>query len=150
MADSYYQKFLLFFKEKFPKIFYFIFQHRKVFKFLISGGSAAVVTIITLFVLTDLIGIWYVLSSAIAFMFGFLVSFTLQKFWTFQDMRKDKAKSQAVFYFIVTVINLGLNTLGIFLFVDYLNFHYLLAQFIVAMLLACITYFIYSKLIFNR
>jgi putative flippase GtrA len=150
MIENHYQSLVSWFRKKFPKIFDVIFPHRKIVKFVFSGGSAAAVTIISLFIFTDLFQIWYVVSSVIAFVIGFLVSFTFQKFWTFRDQRKDKIKSQATLYLISTLINLGLNTSGIFLLVHYLKFHYLIAQFFVGIAIACVTYFVYNKLIFNR
>jgi putative flippase GtrA len=54
-------------------------------KYVVSGGSAAIVDIVALYVFTDLFGIWYILSAILAFISAFFVSFLLQKYWTFKD-----------------------------------------------------------------
>ena len=115
----------------------------KIARYVISGGTAAAVDLILLYLLTDLFGIWYITSSILAYLVAFMVSFTLQKFWTFNDHSTDKLHSQAIIYFIVTSINLGLNTLGIFAFVHYLSFHYLIAQIVVSIIIAMESYYIY-------
>ena len=57
----------------------------RIVRFLISGSSAAGINLGTLFVLTHFFDVWYLLSSVVAFSVSFFVSFTLQKFWTFND-----------------------------------------------------------------
>ena len=67
-------------------------------RFLISGGTAAVVDLLFLYVLTDGIHMWYLLSSVLAFLAAFSVSFTLQKRWTFRDRSNDRLHVQAPVY----------------------------------------------------
>ncbi|MCX6719201.1 MAG: GtrA family protein [Candidatus Taylorbacteria bacterium] len=121
----------------------------KIVRYIISGGTAAAVDLVLLYILTDLIGIWYITSSILAYLVAFMVSFTLQKFWTFRDHSRNNIHSQAVIYFIVTSLNLGLNTLGIFAFVHYLSFHYLIAQIVVSVIIAMESYYVYH-FIFNE
>lgn len=121
----------------------------KTIRYLISGGSAAVVNLAFLHLFVEYFGIWHILSSIFAFLIAFCVSFTLQKFWTFADKNTDKLAHQTRIYFIVSAINLGINTMLIYLFVDIVHLHYLLGQFIASGLLAISSYFIYSGFIFK-
>ncbi len=102
-----------------------------------------------LFVFTHFFGIWYVLSSFFAFIFAFIVSFTLQKFWTFKDKGLSRVHSQGFLYFAVQVINLALNTTLLYILVEYLSLHYLLAQIIVGIVVAVWSFFIYQFIIFR-
>lgn len=122
----------------------------KIFRYLVSGGSAAVVHVGMLFVFVELFHLWYVLSSMSAFLIAFVVSFLLQKFWTFQNTSREGVHKQAGVYFIVAVINLALNTLLIYVFVEYFNFHYLIGQIVASGLIAISSFFIYSKFIFHH
>lgn len=150
MLEKKYQRVLSIFAGRFPKLFQFIFPYRLVIKFVFSGGLAALVTVVTLYFFTDIVGLWYVASSVIGFLAGFGISFILQKFWTFRDHSTDKIKSQTFFYFITIVCNLIINTYGIYVFVHYLGLFYIVAQIIVGLLIACVSYFIYGKLIFKK
>ena len=122
----------------------------KIFRYLVSGGSAAVVHVSMLFVFVELLHLWYVVSSMFAFLIAFVVSFLLQKFWTFRNPSREGVHKQAGIYFLVAVINLTLNTLLIYVFVEYFNFHYLLGQIVASGLIAISSFFIYSKFIFHH
>ncbi len=125
-------------------------QKMKVFRYVISGGMATFTNLLFLFIFTDLFGVWYLLSAIFSYVISFAVSFTMQKYWTFKNNSSDQIKSQAIIYVVVTTANLGLNTLGIFILVHYLGFHYLSAQILVSILIAIESYFVYHYLFRNK
>lgn len=120
----------------------------KLGRYLLSGGTAAATDLILLFVLTDIFGFWYILSSAIAFIIAFIVSFVLQKFFTFQDHDMDGVHGQALLYFIVAAMNLVVNTLLIYTLVHYVGLHYLLSQVLTSIVIAIESFIIYRMFIF--
>ncbi len=125
-------------------------RFRKVFRYLCSGGTAAFVDLVLLYLFTSKLHIWYLLSAILAFLFAFIVSFVLQKFWTFGDLGTEKWKSQATIYFVVTGTNLGINTLLMYLFVDFAHLHYMPAQIITSGLIAIESYFVYQIFVFKK
>lgn len=123
-------------------------QHLQIVKFLISGAIAAVVNLTLLYVCTDMFHFWYLASSWIAFVFTFFVSFTLQRFWTFRGGAGHLMKKQVVMYFITATVNIGINTLLMLCFVEYVHLHYLFAQFITIGIISFWSFFVYQRLIF--
>ncbi len=121
----------------------------RILRFVISGGTATVVNLGVLFSLTHLFSIWYVFSSAIAFLVAFFVSFTMQKFWTFEDSSREHLQSQAVIYLIIILVGLAVNTSLIYFFVEYGNLHYLAAQLVSGIFIAVMNYFSYKHLVFR-
>ena len=121
----------------------------KGIKFLISGGSAAIVNLSVLFFCTEYLHLWYIASAFVAFCCAFLVSFTLQKFWTFRDRSTEVVNHQVALYLVGAAINLSLGTLILFSLVEFTGMHYLLAQILVQGTLACANFFIYSHVIFT-
>lgn len=119
------------------------------FRFLISGGLAAVTLFGSLYFFTDVLGWWYVGASAISGTAAFIVSFTLHKFWTFSDPNIDRAGLQFIKHLGVGLINITVNTLFLFVLVDYLHLHYLLAQALVSGTMALISFFVYKYYIFH-
>jgi putative flippase GtrA len=119
-------------------------------KYLISGGSAAVVDLVALYLFTDILHIWYVFSTALAFLIAFGVSFLMQKFWTFRDHNTDSVHKQAFFYLAVSVLNLFVNTGLVYAFVEYTGIHYLPAQIVTSAFIACESFFVYKFIIFAR
>lgn len=124
-------------------------MHTKIVRFLISGGVATGIDLVLLYVFTDIFGVWYLASSILAFVLAFFVSFGLQKFWTFRDHSREGIQAQAGIYFLIAAANLGLNTLLVYLLVDYANLHYLIAQIIVSAGIAVENFFVYQRFIFR-
>ncbi len=126
------------------------YKYFRVIKYILAGGTATVVNLILLYFLTEFFQLWYLISSAIAFIISFFVSFYLQKFWTFQDKDKKKIYQQIRLYGIVALANLGLNTGLMYFSVDILKIWYLLAQILISGLIAIESFLIYKFLIFNK
>lgn len=125
-------------------------RYQKLVRYIISGGTAAFVDLSLLFFFTSILHIWYLISAVFAFLIAFVVSFVLQKFWTFTDKSTENWKSQVVIYFIITSTNLGINTLLMYVFVDYIHIHYFLSQIIVSALIAFESYFVYQVFVFKK
>ena len=88
------------------------------------------------------------MSSILAFLISYAVSFMMQKYWTFGDMSRDRIEMQVVAYLSVALINLCLNTLLMYAFVDLMHLHYMVSQFMTSILIAIESFLIY-RLIFR-
>lgn len=126
-----------------------IYKYKIYVKYVISGGTAASVDLALLYILTDIFGIWYLLSASLAFVVAYFVSFYLQKFWTFRDNSRERIAKQMSLYLIVGVSNLGINAGGMYILVDKLNVMYMLAQVIMGGLIAIGSFLIYKFVIFS-
>ncbi len=113
----------------------------KVLRFLIAGGTATVVNLAVLFALTDLAGIWYLLSSGIAFTVSFGVSFSMQKYWAFRNKDLDKVSRQLPMHLTLAMFNLVLDIAIVYLLVDLFGIWYIFAQIIAAALIAIESFF---------
>ena len=122
----------------------------KAFRFLVSGGTAAVTNLGLLYVFTAFLGFWYIFSAIASFIIAFWVSFGMQKYWTFQDMSKDGVHRQMAVYLIVAVVNLCINTGILYLFVEYAHIYYILSQALASVIVAFESYFVYQIFIFKR
>lgn len=138
------------FRSSSPKTYYQADKYKIFIKFIISGGIAGFIDLSLLYILTDILNIWYLLSAGLAFIIAFFVSFTLQKFWTFRDNNRKKFYQQISLYFIVGVMNLFLNTGGMYLLVDRFKIWYLLAQVIIGGFLGINSFLIYKFIIFKK
>ena len=65
-----------------------------IVRYIISGGTAAVVDLAVLYALNSILGIHYIPAAIAAFSIAFFVSFVLQKFWTFRSTSKENMHSQ--------------------------------------------------------
>lgn len=124
-------------------------KYKQIFKYLIAGSIGTFVNLALLYFFTDILSIWYLLSTVLAFILSFFVSFFLQKFWTFSDRDKEKIYRQMAGFMLVALANLVLNTWLMYLLVDGLEIWYMLAQFIISAFIAIESYLVYKFFIFN-
>lgn len=126
-----------------------VHEHKRIIKYVISGATAAATDLLSLYALTDLLGVHYLVSSVVAFLVAFGVSFFLQKFWTFRDNRTHLLRSQMFQYGVVAFVNLTLNSLFLYLFVERFHVWYVFAQIAASVLVAFFSFFIYRNFIFS-
>lgn len=120
-----------------------------LFKYVVSGGSAACVNLGGLYVLTEYAHVHYLQSAVLAFIVAFFISFLLQKFWTFGDMRKEVMHIQMMWYLGLSLANLLVNTLLIYILVEYMHLWYVAAAVASGALLAISNFFVYKHVIFT-
>ena len=125
-------------------------RRKKQIKYLIAGGTAFLVNVMFLYLFTDIIGLYYLVSTALSFTISFVVSFSMQKFWTFRDNSLDNVRKQLASYLIVGLMNLGLNIGLMYVFVDLFGVWYVLAQVFSAGMIAVESYLIYNFIIFGQ
>lgn len=151
MLERNYQKIHNRFKRHAPPILYNnAFRHRQIIKFFIAGGTSTSIDIFVFTALTYWVGLWYIASSISSFIIAFCVSFGLQKFWTFRDKNTEKFMKQTYLYFIVAIANLGISTLLIYIFVDYIHIHKFISKVIANIIIATESFFIYRYFIFAK
>jgi glycosyltransferase involved in cell wall biosynthesis/putative flippase GtrA len=125
-------------------------KHKIGIKYVIAGGTSAVVDLGLLYIFTEIIGLWYLFSAAIAFIFGLLASFTLHKFWTFREHSLRRMKKQFIFFSALSVLNVCLNIILLYLAVDVLHIWYMAAQFVIMGMLALLNFALNKTVTFRH
>jgi len=123
---------------------------KRIIRYLISGGTGAATNLGIFALLIHYTTLWYVFASISSFCISVVVSFILQKYWTFQNRSQGKTHSQALIFISVSLINLGINTLIVFILVDGFHSPKFLAQFVAAGLVAFASYGVYKKFVFTE
>ncbi len=117
-------------------------------KYVITGGTTALVDWGLLFIFTDALGIHYLASAIAAYLLALAVNFTGQKYWAFQDTRAVY-KRQIFSYLSLAIFNLVSNTFLVYLLVDILHVWYLSAQIFTTFFLALFSFFAYKHIVFK-
>ena len=117
-------------------------------RFIISGGTSAMVDLILLYLLNSRLGLHYLLAAILAFLGAFGVSFTLHKYWTFKSHQEETHK-QAVMYFGTSLFALFLNTVLMYIFVDIFNIGVIISQIFVGIMVAFSSFFISRNFVFK-
>ena len=100
----------------------------QLFKFGIVGGIAFVIDYGLLYLLTEKIGLYYLVSSLISFSVSVIFNYIASVLWVF-DVDKEKSKVRNFIYFIgLSIVGLGINELIMWGGVDKLHIYYMLVK----------------------
>ena len=124
--------------------------HVRAIRYLLAGGTGAVVHIGTVFVLSHLLEINYRIATVCGFFLAMGVSFTLQKFFTFRDGSKDRIVVQSSLYLILATFNFSANLGLMYLLVERVGLWPAVAQGATAATIAIWSYLAYSRLFKTR
>ena len=112
----------------------------RIVKFMIVGGSGAVLSLSLMFLFTELAGIFYLLSYFMTFIVAVTYNYILNSKWTFKDIH-----SRGAAYFVGgRVVTLGINEFILFVIVGRLGGHYLIGTFTAIMVSFALNY-IYNR-----
>lgn len=145
-----YYRFHAFFSGRYPRLFHFCEERKAIIKFFFSGAFAGTVDLIALFIFHGLMHWHIVVATSAAFIFSFMVSFSLQKLWTFRNYNSKRLPRQLVLYVGAAFISMNLNAAGMHLLVNSLGIWYLLSQIIVNLCLGVINFFTYKFIVFRK
>ena len=121
----------------------------QILKFGVVGGLAFIIDYGILMFLTEVFHINYLISTTISFIVSVIFNYIMSIFWVFDvDENKNRTTVFSVFI-ILSVIGLLLNDLFMWVFVDGMSIHYLIAK-IIATLLVMIYNFITRKLFLEK
>jgi putative flippase GtrA len=100
----------------------------QLFRYVWVGGFAFVIDYGSLYILKEYIGINYLLSAAVAFIFGLAVNYLLSTFWVFPDSRLNNKMAEFAVFASIGLVGLLLNEIIMFLCCEVLNIHYLISK----------------------
>lgn len=148
--NSIYYKFRKYFSISYPKIFAYCNKRKAVVKFFIAGLFSGATDLIVLFILHQLLGIDIIFSTSFAFVAAFMISFSLQKLWTFRNYNHQRLPRQLVLYLFNAFVNMSLNAFFMHYLVNNLGIWYLLAQIMVNLFLGVFNFINYKFIIFKE
>lgn len=119
-------------------------------RYVLAGGTATAANIMLLYLFTETFRIWYILSATLSLLFATTLSFMLQKWWTFRDTSRTRIKTQAAQYALTSMAGIVVNLLCMYVLVEWLSIHYVLAQIIAALAVAFGSFFVYKTIIFKK
>jgi len=116
-----------------------IYTH-SAFRYVVSGGTAAVVHFLVLTALVELFGVNPTLATSIGFVLASIVNYTLQYHWTFDADGPHHVMFTR--YASVTAVTLSINAGLFWTFTNIFDIHYLIAQVISTGLMVIVNYLI--------
>lgn len=107
----------------------------QLFRYIFVGGAAFLVDFSSLFVLTEIFGIFYLVSAAIAFILGLFVNYFLSVNWVFNSRKLEKRRFEFGVFAIIGIVGLGLNEFLIWFFTQDIQIYYLFSKIFAAIII---------------
>ncbi len=97
-------------------------------RYVVVGGVAFVVDFAALFALTEYLHIYYLVSSALAFILGSVVNYRMAIAWVFHHRALDNKTAELAAYVAIGVMGLLLNTVLLWFFTEVAGLLYLYSK----------------------
>lgn len=103
----------------------------------------------TLFFATEILHIWYVLSTGLGALFGAVTNFVLNRFWSFEATHVTWGR-QAMRYALVSGGSLGLNMFGVYAFTEFFGVKYGISKVLTSLLVGLLfNYPLHRRFVFK-
>jgi putative flippase GtrA len=122
----------------------------QLIRYVVVGGVAFLVDWGLLYILTEFVGLHYLLSATLSFLAGLVVNYVLSTYWIFRHSKLSNQWAEFIIYSIIGVIGLGLNNLFLFLLTDKVGLHYMVSKIIVAAVVMLWNFFARKFILFKN
>lgn len=145
-----YQKLKFFLFSYFPISFKVLELGKVYVKFFITGSLTLLLDLLFLYFSYNILALDILVSTAIAFVLSFIFNFFVHKFWTFRNDNLKYIYKQIFYYMFITLLNLGINIKLMHVFVNHMQFNYIISQIVTTVLIGLESFFFYNFFIFNK
>ncbi|NCP71932.1 GtrA family protein [archaeon] len=122
---------------------------RTIGKYTIFSVIATLTDLLFLYVFTEFIGLFYLVSVKLSYFIGMIVAFFGNKQYTFKKTNK-RSYHQFIDFFIISVIDLCMNVILIKLLTEYLGVWYILSKIITVIIIFFGKYLLHKKIAFKN
>ena len=122
----------------------------QLFRYAFVGGLAFIVDYGSLWFLTEVCGLHYLLSAAIAFILGLTCNYLLSTAWVFSGRSLENRWAEFAVFALIGVVGLGLNELIMWVGTDKLHLHYMLSKIVSTAIVFFWNFFARKFILFNK
>ena len=116
--------------------------------FVLGGGLCFIYDIIATFILTEIVGVWYLASYFFALSTGIIFLFIYHMRVTFG--KSDNVKRRFAKFVFVATVYLFLNTWLVYFITETYKLHYLKSVILVTTVLSILNYLVNKKWVFRH
>ena len=121
---------------------------KQIIKFGIVGGLAFIIDYGIYTLLSQLLGIYYILASIISFSISVIFNYILSIKWVF-DVTKKQTTKDFIIFIVLSVIGLIINSIILYICVELFNIHDMICK-IIATIIVMVYNFITRKIFIEK
>jgi len=100
-------------------------------RFLVVGGVAFCFDFLSMALLTEVLGVNYLIANAVGFCVGLNVNYFLSILWVFKHRAFRSLRAEFILFAGIGAFNLGLGEILLWILVDTLGLHYLFGKIVI-------------------
>ncbi|MFC2084971.1 GtrA family protein [Bacteroidota bacterium] len=121
----------------------------QMFRQVFVGGTAFLVDITFLYILTEFLHIYYLISATISFIFGSTTNYILSTAWVFQNRTLKSKWMEFTIFVIIGSIGLLLNLFFLWFFTEIFHIYYILSKVIATIIVFFWNFFVRRYILFR-
>ncbi len=106
----------------------------ELFRYFVVSAISFVFDFGLLYVLTDMVHIYYLISATISYGTGMIVSYLLSVRWAFAKRSMDNKAAEFGIFVAIGIAGMGLNALILWVWTGLLGLHYMLGRIVSAII----------------
>lgn len=99
-------------------------------KYFLVAGIAFAVDYTLLYIFTEFLQVYYLVSAIVSFAVGIVISYNLSVQWVFNTRNLDNRMQEFLVFLFIGIIGLVLNIVIIYMFTSFIHFHYMFSKII--------------------
>lgn len=125
------------------------FLRMELFKSILSSIVSFALDFCIFLFFTEVVGLYYVVSSAVGFVIGTSLSYILSVYWIFSKRKLAHTRLEFLIFLGVGLIGVGLNSLFLYIFTEYVGIHYAVSKIISASIVFFFNFFSRKIILFR-
>jgi putative flippase GtrA len=123
---------------------------RQFAQYVLAGGLAFAFDFTALFLLTESVGVHYLVSASLAFLIGLATNYLLCIAWIFDHRAQKNQAYEVAIFSLIGLAGLLLNNLVMFLLTEFVGLHYLISRAQAAVLILLFNFSLKRFLLFSE
>ncbi|MBP1677501.1 MAG: polysaccharide synthesis protein GtrA [Bacteroidetes bacterium] len=122
----------------------------QLLRYIVAGGIAFAIDVAILWLLTEHLHIYYLVSSTISFIIGLITSYLISILWVFDEKRIKNKTIEIIIFGIIGGVGLILTSFFMWLFTSVLLFYYLYSKIITTVIVFIWNFIAKKKILFTK
>jgi len=122
----------------------------QLLRYIVAGGIAFAIDVAILWLLTEHLHIYYLVSSTISFIIGLITSYLISVLWVFDEKRIKNKTIEIIIFGIIGGVGLILTSFFMWLFTSVLLFYYLYSKIITTVIVFIWNFIAKKKILFTK
>lgn len=120
----------------------------QLFRYLLVSVAASFVDFASLFLLTETLGIHYLVSAAAGYALGIIVNYALSVTWVFSSRKYKNVAVEFTFFVVIGIAGMGLNELCMWFFTEIVLLYFMISKAISSVIGFTTKYYARKKFLF--